>query len=492
MAEQDQSTTDVQDNGVVIRASNGDVIRYDDTGLVLRLSDKVLADIALRLGTQPSSMRPDDIAPTTAPAALQPGDRLDPHDFFPGVEAWGLSISGDWIYFTADLPGKQGVRGYRRPMDGGHIIADAPGPVCGIFGLGGARAALATTRPSHYPHHIMAPADDIGAVGHAGIEDASETDQLDPLREVTHEALVAETLLAGRIADHASLSLCVTRVETDAAATTADLATGVAQKNLVQAARNMAAAARSLGKPAQLLAITLDYTFEDQSGDAAAWRDGMLAVMENTERDLVQLGFHNPRFIARFDSGTDTANAPHVIQGQWDLGWNHGDHNFTFSAPSYMFHYDAYDRPTDDARQDMADMTAAALADPDWHCPTILLAERDLDTPTLIRVTAKAMDDLVLPPREDPTAGFCLLGTDAPVQITDVRLDPDDTKRLILTCDTTPTGDGVHLGYAYGGPQVGHLRDTWEQIGTTGRVLHRWALPCHLPLTDGGRPHVET
>lgn len=35
--------------GVIIRAENGDVIRYDATGLVLRLSDKVIADIAARL-----------------------------------------------------------------------------------------------------------------------------------------------------------------------------------------------------------------------------------------------------------------------------------------------------------------------------------------------------------------------------------------------------------------------------------------------------------
>jgi hypothetical protein len=40
--------------GVIIRAENGDVIRYDETGLVLRLSDKVIADIAARLELKPS------------------------------------------------------------------------------------------------------------------------------------------------------------------------------------------------------------------------------------------------------------------------------------------------------------------------------------------------------------------------------------------------------------------------------------------------------
>ena len=38
-------------HGVLVRARNGDVIRYDSTGLVLRLSDRVIADIAMRLGT---------------------------------------------------------------------------------------------------------------------------------------------------------------------------------------------------------------------------------------------------------------------------------------------------------------------------------------------------------------------------------------------------------------------------------------------------------
>ena len=41
--------------GVIIRAENGDVIGYDETGLVLRLSDKVIADIAARLELKPQA-----------------------------------------------------------------------------------------------------------------------------------------------------------------------------------------------------------------------------------------------------------------------------------------------------------------------------------------------------------------------------------------------------------------------------------------------------
>jgi hypothetical protein len=45
-------------HGVVVRAPNGDVIRYDPTGLVMRLSDRVIEDIALRLGTAPATASP--------------------------------------------------------------------------------------------------------------------------------------------------------------------------------------------------------------------------------------------------------------------------------------------------------------------------------------------------------------------------------------------------------------------------------------------------
>ncbi len=45
----DQQPAPTRQN-VLVRARNGDVIRFDDTGLVLRLSDRVIADIALRLG----------------------------------------------------------------------------------------------------------------------------------------------------------------------------------------------------------------------------------------------------------------------------------------------------------------------------------------------------------------------------------------------------------------------------------------------------------
>ena len=44
----------IPSGGVIIRAENGDVIRYDETGLILRLSDRVIADIAARLDLKPT------------------------------------------------------------------------------------------------------------------------------------------------------------------------------------------------------------------------------------------------------------------------------------------------------------------------------------------------------------------------------------------------------------------------------------------------------
>ena len=49
--------------GVIIRAENGDVIRYDETGLVLRLSDKVIADIAARLELKPQAVQQAEALP---------------------------------------------------------------------------------------------------------------------------------------------------------------------------------------------------------------------------------------------------------------------------------------------------------------------------------------------------------------------------------------------------------------------------------------------
>ena len=71
-------------HGVIVRAQNGDVIRYDPSGLVMRLSDRVIADIALRLGQGGAARAEPERA--AAPTAADPDTLLD------GIDAWGVTF----------------------------------------------------------------------------------------------------------------------------------------------------------------------------------------------------------------------------------------------------------------------------------------------------------------------------------------------------------------------------------------------------------------
>ena len=467
-------------HGVVVRAKNGDVIRYDPTGLVMRLSDKVIEDIALRMNPATADAPSSPSAPT-APAAT-PSPTV-PDGALEGIDAWNVTADGDWLRFTARMPGAQGTRGFRRLRDGGAVLSDTPGPIWGILGLGGPRAALATPGAPAFPHHIVAPEDDIGAVGMGGIEPAPATDRLEPLREVTHEALVAQTLLHECRTDYAPLPLVVTRAETDSSASAQELSTGMAVQNLLQAAQNLAAAAATMGKKAKLLAVCLDYALEDVTGDPIAYRDGMLATMRAVEDGLWALGFDKPLFIARFENGLSAERANAVLNGQWELSWNHGDHKLIYAAPAYMFAHDAYDRPTEAARAHMATMTAAAIREGTaWRCPTLFLAERVGGDPSTLRVTAQAALPLRLAGGDTPH-GFTLIGETGGATITSVTIDPDDPLALLLTCDRPPDGDDLRLGYAVGVPAG--LSDEWAVTAEDGTVLHRCALPAILPVHGG-------
>ena len=219
----------IPSEGVIIRAENGDVIRYDETGLILRLSDKVIADIAARL----------ELKPQAAGAALPVPDLPD------DIDLWAPRCDGDWVSFQANLPGADGPRGYRRHVSGGAVIAEARGPLLAVLVIGGARAGLGSPGPARFRWHVLAPADDIGAVGMGGEGEAAVTDALEPLRELTVEALVADDLLARRRAAHQSLPLVFVRAETDMATTSHDLGTGRAIDNLDRTFANLVAAAAS-------------------------------------------------------------------------------------------------------------------------------------------------------------------------------------------------------------------------------------------------------
>ncbi|MEJ6389488.1 hypothetical protein [Gymnodinialimonas ulvae] len=465
MTDTPQDKDETASHGVVLRARNGDLIRYDPSGLVMRLSDRVVADLALRL---------PDRGDASAPSA-----QAEPIDPPPGIDAWNARRDGCWTRFTARLEGAQGVRAFRQHRDGGDIIADANGPVLGLLGLGGARAALANPGRADFPFHITAPADDIGAVGHAGIEQATRTDRLEHLREMTHEALVAQTIVQWRMDDYGPLPLFMARVETDSSATAADLACGKAVENLLIAAENLKSAAALMDKRAKILAVTLDFALEDHSPSATAYRDGMLAVMEAVSSGLWALGFDRPLFVTRIESGLPEVAPQPALDGQWELSWNHGDQRLVPSAPAYMFDLDAYDRPTEAARIQQAEMTAHAIVGAaSWKCPILHLAEIEGQS---LRVTARADGPLVL----DTVDGFALTDCVNGARITGGQIAPDDPQAVLLTLDKVPEGAGLRLAYACAGQPRGYLRDTWQDQSATGAPLHRYALPAHLPVTGG-------
>lgn len=463
--------TDIPQSGTILRAANGDVITYDQTGLVMHLSDRVIDDIAARLELPASQA-------TAVDAVILPDD----------IDAWDIRMQGDWFFFIANMFGADRVRGYQRHRDHPTVLAQSHLPVVGILAIGGARAALATAGRSRFPYHLMAPADDIGAVGLAGLEEATATPLLEPLRELTHEALLAETLLAKRAAQGLGLPIFCLRTETDVSAAAQDLGQGRAVDNLEAAMRTVIAAAVRLGRRATVPVICLDFCLEDLTGDPIAYRDGILALMERVTRSLGDFGLPAPLFLAGFDCGTQTITSGPALEGQWELSWNHGAHNLLFTCPSYAFEMDDTGRLTDHGRRQKAEISAEALlaqhAGLRWICPTLQLAEFDGQD---IRITVAAGEKLVLD-KSDPygagkMAGFRLTGTKAIIK--SVEIAANDPKSLILRLSARPAGD-VYVTYAYGAPagkgpypaNAGALRDEWTANG-----LHRWALPARLKVT---------
>ena len=467
---------DIPGEGVIIRAENGDVIRYDATGLILRLSDRVIADIAARLELKPQ------VAGSPSPPVLPdlPGD----------IDLWAPRREGDWVFFQANLPGSDGARGYRRPVGGGSVIAEARGPLLAILGIGGARAGLGSPGPARFRWHVLAPADDIGAVGQGGEGEAVATDTLEPLRELTVEALVADELLARRRAAHLSLPLVMVRTETDMAATAHELGGGTAVANFDRACANLRACAVRLGSSAQVLAVVLDYTLEDLSGDPVAYRDGMIALMERITRGMAKEGLARPIFLSCFDCGTQDVTRGPGLEGQWELSWNHSDHRLVLAAPSYAFQIDDTGRLTDAGRSEKAALLAEALLAVEgggkWLCPTIQLAEWTAEG---IRLTCEAQEPLVLDPDDPfaagPLAGFALEGVTNGARLTGVGIDTGDPKAVVLTCSGRPEGN-VFVTYAHAaapasGPYPAN-RGALRSDHGEGR-LRKWALPARLKLT---------
>jgi hypothetical protein len=218
------------------------------------------------------------------------------------------------------------------------------------------------------------------------------------------------------------------------------------------------------------------------------------------------LGFDRPVFVARMEAARPGLVTDEVIEAQWELAWNCGAHRLAIAAPSHMFAHDEYDRPTPEARRQMAAMSAAAASaagaqtlKPDplmdgWRCPVIHLAELEGGPKgaMVLRLVLRALGDLVLAPGAsvggDRPVGFALDGDTAGAKILSVAVDPSDAQAVLVTLDKRPGGEAF-LRYGYGvapdGPGQVAIRDGWELAAADGRMLHRWALPCRLAIREG-------
>ncbi|MEE9428193.1 MAG: hypothetical protein V3V25_08610 [Paracoccaceae bacterium] len=507
------------DGGVLISAPNGDVIQYDDSGLVFRLSDKVIRDIAQRL----KALQPDHVT-TARPDAEKKCDSqqqilLKDAEILGDLDAWHVIQEGDWLMFQANLADGNGPRGYRRPVGGGDVIADAPGAVLGMLSIGGPRRAVGVDGVNDFRYHIVAPNDDIGSAGLAGSALAEIGTGFSNLREQTRDSLIAQAVLHGRFSANRALPLIMVRCEVDQSVSADALAKGIAFDNFMVAAETLANVAKTMGKPPRILAVGLDYCIEDTTSTGTKYRDGIYGLMRKIELGLGKLGYKKPCFVSLFECGGLKSDAGCHTQEQWELATNPAGFDLIYSAPGYMFEQTTYGRPTAAALGQMAEMDGyaieACLEVPrneeeisagvgQWCCPSFLLAEWDRsakgkDTHT-IRVTANALTGLIIDQAPDfgnsELAGFTLENVENGARFVALRVCPDNPLDILLDCDIAPEGDNIRLHYACGqkaksedmDDQVGFphnrgcVRDSWQADSADGRRLYRWALPCILPV----------
>lgn len=87
-------------------------------------------------------------------ADVDPSSQAEELSYFIGenIDCWDIQQRGEFASFMADLPGRQGVRGFLKHLKGGGIIADTACPLQMILAIGGTRAALATVECDRYPY----------------------------------------------------------------------------------------------------------------------------------------------------------------------------------------------------------------------------------------------------------------------------------------------------------------------------------------------------
>ena len=439
-------------DNTIIRAKNGDVLAFDDTGLILRLSDQVIADIQGRLSTEPP----------------QPG--------CPDIDAWNIRSSGDWLRFDACLPPFDHTRAYRRRVDGGSVIAEAQGPLLAVLTVGGTAASLGFNGPPRFEHHVIAPADDLGATGACGSHPVPRTDRLQTLDEATPATFLADSLLTQTQATKRPMPLIAARSETDGSTTAAALADGPGMANFATTLGNLSSAARSLGTRLRVRAVTVDFGPEDVTSSVPEFVQGIRNTVDRILEICAASDLPRPVVLLRCDGGPDGPAR------QWELAAHTAGQPTVVTGARYAEDRDTHGRLTRSGAMAQAMLDGAALtrlgAGEGWRCPLPILAERT-DAKT-IAVTLLADAPLCFAPGALNTrpahSGFALTGPDVP-DIHEVLLDPDsDAQVLVRTTGAIP--EGAVLEYATG--EVGGvLCDDWAMpVPGSDTPLRRWALPA--------------
>lgn len=448
---------------VILRARNGDVIAYDETGLILRLSDQVIRDIAGRLGAGAGA----DAVPQDASVL---GD----------IDAWNVRRDGDWYLFDAPCPATGHTRAFRRPVSGGDVIADAPGPVQAILSLGGPRVSDGYAAPPAFPGHVVAPMDELGAAGGCGTVDTVPEPGFQRLFEMTQGSLLADAVLAQRVAEARAVPLIVARTESDCSSGIGDFLAGPAQASFERVLDALVSSAALLGQRAQVMACVIDFAEEDVVSTPADYETGIRTLIDRV-RDLCHRhAMAEPVILLRCDGGAR-------LEQQWALAVHPAGNRVCVPGPRYAFAQDRFQRLTLDGALQQAALDAAALESVreggQWTCPVPLLAEFG-EEPGTIEVTFQSDGPLVIDPA-DPlgagtAAGFVLQAESAKIPIVIVSIHAEDPRMVVITYDAQRGYDGLVLSYAAGSP--GAVRDDWDGGSAADLRLHRWALPARLTV----------
>ncbi|SDD41764.1 hypothetical protein SAMN05421538_101570 [Paracoccus isoporae] len=469
---------------ILLSAENGPVLAADDTGLVMRLSDRVVADIARRMGQAPGTAKgealpqgdPVAAAPVTLDAAIL-GD----------IDAWDAMRDGDWLRFTARLPGAEGVRRYRRHISGPALLAETPGPVLGLFSLSGGRRFNAPSALPEFPYHLanISPQEDEGeaprlfeALHHSGIN-----------------AYTACTLLRHRHDAFRALPLFATAA---ALLPPGPLGSGTDLDMLRPSLDRFAALAGALGKSARIAAIAVEIGPDHLADgmDARGFHAAGLALLDGISATVDQAGLAPPRILLTLDCGawwgTQAARARIAAEGFALLALRPGGHDLCVVGATAALTQDRLGQPTADAILAQSAVEAQALearmAREAWTAPLMCLAERD--GPRALRAVFKAGAALILDPDDPmqagPAAGFAITGADAAPGIAGVEIHPQDDRAIRITLDgDLPDSGEWRLDYAI--PEApgagrpgwnGALRDDWQAVSGDGRTHYRWAVPA--------------